>query len=152
MIRIRPAAQDDVPWLLDALTEFDLEFPAHRSLFRDAEYVSVQLRQAIDAGPFYVAEVPVGDGQGYAVGFMLGALLPHYLNPEVRVLVELLWWVDPAYRSTRASSLLLDAYLAYGREHADWVMVTERCTEPGRRAFARRGLRSYERNYLLEVT
>lgn len=146
-VDVREAEPSDIPWLLEQLRAFDASFPAERSLFADDERVTMQLRQAISVGPFYVAEV----AEGYPVGFVYGLLHPHPLNPDITVLVEALWWVDPAYRHTRAGVELLDAYTSYGFEHANWITVTERTEEPGRSAFTKRGFTLLERSYLLEV-
>lgn len=146
MIGIRDAKRSDLPWLVAELRRFDEAFGADRSLFPDMDRAVHTLTALMDAGPFYVA-----DDDGQAIGFIAGVLTPHYFNPAIQTLAELLWWVVPERRTSSAGLKLLDAFLAYGRVHADWVICTMRDVHQ-KPALSRRGLRGYERSFIHEVT
>ena len=86
------------------------------------------------------------------VGFLVGSLIPHYFNPALIVLSQVLWWVNPEARMSRAPAALLDAYQALGRERAHWIQFSRQEHTPIRDAsLARRGFRLVERTYLEEV-
>lgn len=70
--------------------------------------------QMADGGTAFVAkcdDVPVG-----ALGSML---IPHFYNPNLKVLSELFWYVNPEHRQTRAGIMLLNAFDDLGKEIAD---------------------------------
>lgn len=165
MITVRPAAPHDVDWLMEQLRSFDRFFGTTRSLFPDEEYARTQLRQLIGLGPFFVADRRDGacngddERHGHAVcwpkraGFIAGFVAPHFMNPDLRVLNELFWWVDESFRGSSAGARLLDAFLAHGREHADWIVFTLEAKSPVHPAtLERKGFHLHERSYLLEVT
>lgn len=136
-------------WLLGELAAFDAFFAAGRSLMPDHETAQWRLLQMITGGPFFLAEHP-SEGR---VGFIVGMLTPHYFNPALRVLTELLWWVPVAQRGTRAGAQLLAHFLDYGRAHADWIIMSLEAESPIDPAgLVKRGFRAKETSYLLEVT
>lgn len=161
MIVIRRADANDIPWLLTELRQFDTFFGAGRSLMPD-DMTAVEKLTALmneEMGCFFVAEsrTPFTSLSPAAVairkvGFIVGILAPHYLNPAIRTLNEVLWWVSPYERGARAGKALLDAYELFGRERADWVTMTLEADSPvNPESLERRGYRLKERNYLLEV-
>lgn len=86
------------------------------------------------------------------LGLIGGQLAPHPFNPELLVLTELFWWVDPEHRGGRAGAMLLDAFTAYGEEHAHWILFTLEHESPvNDRCLTKRGFALKERCYLREV-
>lgn len=55
----------------------------------------------------------------YCVGALGALLVPNPLNPEIRTLAEIVWYVIPAARKTRAGVLLLKAFDEKAKEVAD---------------------------------
>jgi GNAT superfamily N-acetyltransferase len=161
-IRVRHARKDDIPWLLEQLREFDQFFGAGRSLFpSDPLRAQHFLEALIFQHPFHIAEYVrrVGPPDAFhpgtavePVGFIAGALGPHPYNPAIRQLTEMFWWVAPAYRGSRAGSLLLDAFLDEGKQRADWIVMTLEADSPVHdRILEKRGFKPKERSFLLEV-
>lgn len=157
MIRVRSAVADDVPWILEQLRAFDAAYHAPRSLYPREDYAQIMLRQLIDVGPFWVAEhILSADPEehrpytvSWPVGFIAGMVSGHWMNPEIQVLTELLWWVDPQFRGTRAAALLLEEFVAFGREHCEWIICAiGRETQVNPRALERHGFEAFEQNYL----
>ena len=56
---------------------------------------------------------------GRPVGCLGGVVLPNIYNPNLTVMTELIWYVLPEYRNTRAGSMLLKAYIKLIEEKAD---------------------------------
>lgn len=150
---IREARPDDVVWLLEQLRAFDQFFGAGRSLVpsdpmlaHDTVAELVTRAQASDAA-FYIAVL-----DGTRVGFIAGVLMNHPFNPEIRLLSELFWWVDPAHRGSSAGARLLARFEEFGRKRADWITMTLEAKSPvDPSSLTRRGYRHQESSYLLEV-
>lgn len=149
MIWIRPAIESDIPWLLGQLRAFSAFYGTATPLFPDDDIAAAAvLEEQIETNPFFVAVAP---GAG-PIGFIAGALLRHPYNPRIRVMQELFWWVAPRDRGSKAGLLLLEHFIEYGREHADWVLMTLEAKSPvNPGTLERRGFRLHERSFLLET-
>jgi N-acetylglutamate synthase-like GNAT family acetyltransferase len=149
MTRIRPADLGDLGWLLKQLRAFDEFFGSKRSLFPDSNEEAVaMLEQLVTTQPFFIAE----DFSGH-VGFIAGSLSLHPFNTSIRVLSELFWWVDPRYRGSSAGARLLEYFIAYGKQNADWVVMTLEAKSPvDPRSLLRKGFAHYESSFLMEVS
>lgn len=148
-LSIRPAnTGDDLPWLLAQLRAFADFYGTHRSLFpADETHATHVLELLITEHVFLIA-----DKGGWRVGFIAGTLMPHFFNPALRELREVFWWVDPAHRGSRAGLVLLDAFTAHGRAHADVVwMSLEHHSPVNDGSLTKRGFVPRESSYLLEV-
>lgn len=146
-VTVRPAESADVPWLLTELRAFDRFFGAARSLFPTDEQAETTLRWLIAEHVVFVASDVTGP-----VGFIAGTLGPHFFNPTLTYLSELFWWVTESARGSRAGALLLSAFLAYGKQHADCVVMTLEDASPvNPTSLLSRGFRLKETSYLLEV-
>jgi hypothetical protein len=147
-IEIRRATLEDIPWLLDRLQRFDKHYAAAYSLFDEAYTRDEFLPGIINHHLFLIAEHQTAG----PVGFLAGLITPHILNPKLKTLAELLWWVDESHRRTRAASMLFDAYTDYGRDHCQWVAFSLQHDSPvTNRSIERRGYRFKERHFLMEV-
>jgi hypothetical protein len=152
-VRVRPAASHDVLWLAHQLADFAEFYGTQQSLYPDEKTARYLLAELIDAQPFFIADVDVGLDSRWPVGFIGGALAPHPYNPAIRVLSEMFWWVIPEYRQTRAGLLLLEAFIAHGEAHAEWIHFTLEAKSPvNERTLTKRGFALYERAYLREVS
>lgn len=155
MITIRPADSGDVAWMLKELQSFAAFYGTKRSLFPADLTARGIVEQLVATQPCFVADAQLTNGIDpitAPAGFLVGALSPHPYNPQVRMLTELFWWVDPAYRGSSAGARLLEAYLAHGRQHADMITMTLESKSPiDDRVLLKRGFQLHERSYLLEV-
>jgi hypothetical protein len=157
-IVVRLAAQRDISALMEQLRQFDRFFGAKYSLIpTDASIAEAVLTNVMDNHVFLVAVERNDQGDGSEdwekiIGFIAGVLAPHYFNPGITVLSELLWWVDPNYRGSRAGMLLLDTYTDIGRLRAHWTTMTLEAESPVHpHTLEKRGYRLKETNFMLEV-
>jgi len=147
VITLRRAVALDVPWLLTQCRAFAEFFGSRHSLMPDDITATEKLTQLMDedVGCFYVAE------NGQRLGFIAGVLSPHYFNPDLLQLTELLWWVSPEHRGSSAGARLLDAFDAYGQVHAKWIVFSLEHQSPvNPKSLERRGYLLHERSYLKE--
>lgn len=151
MINVRPATLNDIPWMLGELVRFDEFFGASRSLFPDLDYAKFVLTTLIETQKVFVAVEEDGDEVQFQ-GFIAGVLAPHYFNPKIMVLTELLWWVPPELRGGRAGAALFSMFMEVGHREADWIVMTLEEKSPVRaESLVSRGFQPYEQNFLFEV-
>lgn len=137
-----------MPQLLPMLERFGGFYGAKRRLFPDPAYAETFLTEVVTHHPFWVAEHVAGA----IVGVIGGALATHPFNPDIVVLTEMFWWVDDTSRGARAGQQLLDTFLAFGRDHADWTVMTKLAHSPiNTRCFTKRGGRLHEESWLFET-
>lgn len=159
-ITVRRALPGDIPWLVSQLRDFDVMFGAGRSLFPGEAKACEILAHLIGEHVFLVAlmdtKVTLVTGDCVEgprrIGFIAGHIGAHpYAG--FTVLTELFWWVVPASRGTRAGSLLLDRYIAAGRQLcAKWILMTLEHDSPvSDRVLTKRGFHHKESSYLMEV-
>lgn len=147
MITVRNATLDDLPFLLAELAHMDEFFGSRRSLFPDVDTAERIVGNLIEHHPFFVAEDVNGP-----VGFIAGALQPHFLNPDILQLTEVFWWVVMESRGSRAGALLFAAFDECGRKHAHWVTMSLNENTPIEpKSLERRGYHLRETSYLKEV-
>lgn len=150
MTRIRQATENDLAWLLLQQREFDQFYGTCRSLFPSDPKVALEIMTNIVANQ--VMLIAEKDPEGTRLGFIAGALGPHPYNPEITVLSEQFWWVDPAHRGGTAGARLLSEFLDFGRNNAKWIVMTLEAKSPIDPAHLERvGFRLFERSYLLEI-
>lgn len=148
MIRIRPADANDVPWLVGQLRIFSRFVGTKKPLFSDDEYARIGMTNMVKDHLVLMAD---DDAHGQ-VGFIAGLVTPHMMNPTIRTLVEVFWWVAEDHRHTRAGAALLNDFIAWGKAHVDWITFGVEAKSPVREStLLKRGFRLQERNYLMEV-
>lgn len=155
-MNIRRASVTDITWLLEQLRAFDRFFGGKHSLFPSKDEVAIEIvGKLVETQPFFIAERSERESDApddERMGFIAGALGPHPYNPELVVLAELFWWVDPAYRGSTVGARLFETFVQYGREYADWIQMTLEANSPIDPAtLERRGFVPHERTFLLEV-
>lgn len=124
MTQVRHATSSDLEWLIPELREFSRFYGTKRSFFGDERHVRLGVLNMIDNHVVLVAEGADGEPKGFVAGSLAG----HPFNPEIRTLTEYFWWVIPRHRGGRAGLMLLNAFVAWGEKHADWITFA---TGPG---------------------
>jgi len=85
-------------------------------------------------------------------GFIMGTFNPHPYNPALWALTESFWWVKEEHRNTGAGLKLLDKFIEFGKEYADFITLTLEDNSPiGEKHFLKRGFKIKEKSFLLEV-
>lgn len=106
----RLANKFDVDDILRMLEQFIhcVDLPANILDNPDYEYLNKLYHHIIlGAGLAVVAE-----DKNNVVGMLLGIKDQHILNPEVVILRELIFWIDPDYQKTKLGYKLLKNYIA----------------------------------------
>lgn len=147
---VRPANSSDIDWLLGQLASFSEMFGTRLSLFGGSEeYKRATLGTLV--AEHVVLVVEQADSE-QPVGLMVGTLTPHFFNPKIRVLQELFWWVEPAFRTGRAGALLLKEFLRIGREASDWIIMSLLAASPVKReTLEGLGFIFREQSFVMEV-
>ncbi len=146
IISVRRATAEDIPWLLSELKKFS-EFMDTRRPLLDPETAPEIIQGFIETRVVFLA-VRGND----RAGFIAGAIVPHFLNPKIRVLSETFFWVCEEFQGSRAALILLNAWTDFGLAHADWVTMAREAKSPmNERCLLKRGYKLQEMAYLLEV-
>lgn len=144
---VRTGNLGDIPWILEELEEFQNWFGSKKPLF-DKESAPKIVETWIEKHLVFIAEK---DTVGQ-IGFIIGAITPHLFNPKLRMLAELLWWVDPLHRHTRAGHELLSEFVHWGRNNVDWITFSLQDITPVKETTLKRfGFRHLEHCYLIET-
>lgn len=147
---LRPAAESDVPWLLDELRQFDASLGLHYPMVTPANeaYAAGYLKGLMEKHYLEVA----CDPKGGRVGF-LGALnVPHFFNPAYRMAAETFWWVSPEHRGGRAGAALLLSYRDWCKKNVQLATVSlEHNSQVNETTLSKRGFKAHERSFLMEV-
>lgn len=151
MIEIRPANDDDLDWLVGELREFDRFYQTKKRLFGEEAYVREKMLEVIRTHVCIIAENK-DPASTQRIGFIAGILRPHFYNPDLQVLSQLLWWVVPGKRQSVAATMLMDTFIEYGRAYADWITFNmSRWTPVKKESFLRRGFEISDQVYLMEL-
>lgn len=146
-VEVRRATLVDIPWLLIQIEAFQDFAGFKRKLLVDKRHARGVLANMIANHVVLIAHKG-RTRQGFIAGFDA----PHPFNPAIRVLSEAFWWVDKAFRGSRAGALLLREFEILGRAVADWIIFSlEHHSPVHEEHFVKRGFRLAERAYLLEV-
>jgi len=141
-MRIRHATTADLAWLVRASARMSEEPPPlgdPRLLPADPNLCGELWRHAVAD---HLVLIAVNDN-GENVGLVFGWRSYHPFNPALRTLTSALWYVLAEHRTGRAAVMLMDAFIAWGEEHADFVSFTVR-TPGAISALERRGFGSPE--------
>lgn len=148
-MRVRRATPDDLPWLLAEARAFAASYDVRaRGLYPGDAHATRVLLGLLQGQYLAIAEWAHGE----RLGFLAGVAAPHWLNPDITLAQEILWWVTPTARGTGAGRLLLDDFLAWGRTVGQQITVTVELHEPQvGDVLRRRGFLPRESAWLLEV-
>lgn len=146
-VYIRRGIAEDMPWMLDELQQLQVFFGSVKQMFH-RKHSEDRLNVFLDHDLVLIAEKPsVGK-----IGLLIGVITPHIFNPEIKVLAEMLWWVTPVHRRTKAGYLLMKEYLRWGKENVDWITFSLQGNTPVKESTLNRfGFRHIEAAYLIEV-
>lgn len=143
---VRRAEFNDVGWLIEQVRAFEKFAGYKRPLFLEADahrQFGVLIEHQL---------VLIATNGAERLGFIAGVFTKHHFNANLTVLAELLWWVQPEHRGSRAVVMLLREFERIGREKADWVVFSLEHNSPFRdEHLTKRGFRMMEKSYLLEV-
>jgi hypothetical protein len=153
MIRIRRAKQDDLDWMVGELKLFSAFYDSKKPLFGHEGFVREGMTGMMKNHLVLVAERDGLEGGDYRpVGFIAGLLVQHIFNPLIRCLSETFWWVEEKHRTSRAGFMLLQAFIEFGKQNADWILCTIEENSPiGPDALLARGFKLKEKNFVMEV-
>lgn len=117
---VRPATEDDIPWMVDELRESSAYVGTKKPLFPGEVECTEKLKVTIRS---HVAIVSV-DKSGEKTGMMVGVIVPHHLNSNILTLTEAIWWVPARFRKTGAGAALLVAFTEIGSRSVDMILVS----------------------------
>lgn len=144
---IRNATVDDIEWLLPQLREFSKMCGLSRPIVGNDEHSRRFLAESIKAGPFFIAE-----RDAIRLGFIAGEIHQHRFNPELKILSEMFFYVDPRFRFSRAGLMLLEHFKLHGKLHADLITFSLLDGSPVKtESLIKRGFRPMENSFVLEV-
>lgn len=107
---VRPATLDDLPDLLEIARQFIQEAPNYSSRELDEQALTENLSQVIQgAGTVFVA---VQDHE--ITGGIVCLTTKDWFNNQV-IAFEQVFYVKPAYRSTRAALYLIDTFITWAK-------------------------------------
>jgi len=106
---IRYASIDDFDRIIDMMKNFANASPLN--IYHDPVYnertVKNSLMRIIRNGCIIVAD----DADGVAQGMIIAAIEQDLWLPHIKVLREIAWWVEPAYRKTTMGYKLIRRYM-----------------------------------------
>lgn len=147
-ITIRAATIKDYDWVLEQSHKFMDFFGSKFNFVPNGDRALVFFKNLIENHLFLIAE-----DDGVKTGFIAGLVSPNVFNDEITNLTEILWWVDEDYRLGRSGSMLLDAFVDWGRENCDAINFTLETKSPIKdKTLEKRGFVLKERAFLLECT
>jgi hypothetical protein len=136
---VRPATISDIDWLTGQLKKFSEFNNSKISLFDGPEEFKFNfLKNLIENHVVLICDKQTddigedGEFKWLPVGLIGGSIQRHFMNPNIKVLTEYFWWVDEAYRSSRAGYELFMAFDEMGEEMCDWVTFSLLDNTPGR--------------------
>jgi len=148
-VMVRRASNGDIEWLCERLRAFSDAYGTRIKIFPDKNTAVTWLKQIIKSHLLLIAEDAPSKVR---LGFIAGVLTPHLYNPEIMVLAELFWLVDPACRHGSAGLKLLDAFIEFGKDRADFVTFgTMMDTDVKDETLLKRGFVLKEKSFLMEV-
>lgn len=139
MFRCALATEEDIAWIRDVAAKRMLLEEVGKPQYYNAENIDNLVRAGIENSSCWVVfkgHVPVG---------ALGAIAyPHFLNPDITMLCEIFWWVDPEHRNSKAGLLLLNSFNEETEKYDEATMSLLTVSEVMNRSLEKRGYRLLE--------
>jgi len=135
-VDIQAAELSDVPWLVRTMCAAMYELHGSEELYNE-QYLTESLAPlVISEGVCLLAKL-----EGKAVGCIAGLVSTLPYNPEITIMVEMVWWVREDQRGSSAGLRLLKAFEAeaWARGAQKIAMSTMPSTHLGPEAMAKRG-------------
>ena len=105
-MNIRPANKFDLPYIIEMLRHFRDNAPVEKIKECNNEVYITTLYTEILAG----RGVAIVAEYDQPFGMILGYIDQNVWDPDIRVLKELCYWVEPSHRNTTAGYRLIKAY------------------------------------------
>lgn len=144
---IKPVTEDDRKWIVATAAKDMLFNEAKRPELYNPAQLSFLLNKVINDGTGLICY------KGFErVGLVCGIKTPHFLNPSHVTLTELIWYITPKHRRSRATILLLNGFKELVREHADEGIFTLLMDTPiSNTSMDKIGFTPLERNFSFKV-
>lgn len=113
-ITVEELSMQDIDWFVDTVVKSMVVDELKRPELFDRPTLYNLVQVGVDAGSAFIARK--GDEK---IGGIGGLLVPHIFNPNIKVLVELAWYVSPEFRRGRAGFMLVKAFVKKAEECAD---------------------------------
>lgn len=124
--KIHTLTEQHRTWLIDVATKNMIcEEAARPDLYNPAQIELICDKVIQDE----TGVICIKDGSQFA-GAVGGILTPHFMNPVKTLLFEIMWYVHPEHRHTRAPYLLMKSYRDMVDERADEGIFTIMGTTP----------------------
>lgn len=141
---IKPVTEQDKKWAIGVAAKSMLEEEVGRADLYSVARLSMLFDRVVKDETGLICWK-----DGKKVGMVGGILLPHHLKPNFTVLTEIVWYIDPEHRRSRASLKLLNGYKQIIDEKADEGIFTLLAHTPIEDAsMERMGFKPYERNFI----
>lgn len=148
---IRHANLKDFDSVMQMMVNFANAAPVETYHEPDYNYRGVQhfLSRIKSSGCIFVA-----DSNNEIQGMLIAQICTDPWLPEIKILKELAWWVEPQYRNSSTGYKLLKKYVEFGKELQergviDKFVLTNMVNSP-EFDLAKRGWREIETNYVYE--
>jgi hypothetical protein len=146
-IIVRKATIEDLDWLIVELKKFSNFYRSHKYNLFNGDYWQAGLTVMIKDHVVLISE----NSAGIRTGLIAGFLVNHPFNPEIKCLMENLWWVAKEFRHTRSALLLINEFIRIGKECGNWITMTLQSNSPvNDKCLLNRGFKKNETSYLME--
>lgn len=112
---VRQAIQADDDAVIDILKEFAEQQPLGRLKVEAKQYNDHHVRKVLDAvrasGMCLIAQE-----DEHIAGVFMAVVSPDIWIPSMKIMTELVWWVNPQYRNSSAGLRLLKEYTNRGEQ------------------------------------
>jgi hypothetical protein len=146
-LEVRTARDHDLDFLVAEARQFSDFYGTKIPLFPGEERARIAFKNLMEKHLVLISEI-----DGERTGFIAGYFVPHAFNPDIRVLSECLWWVKEDFRMGRSGLALLNAFVDFGKKHAQWIsFCLEHHSPVNPKTLLKRGFKLHEQAFLLEV-
>lgn len=144
---IKPVTEDDRKWVVQKAAREMLFNEVKRPELYNPAQLSFLLSKVINDGTGLICWK-----DGVRVGLVCAMKTPHFLNPSHVTLTELIWYIDPEHRRTRATILLLRGFKELAEVHADEGIFTLLVETPiSNESMEKIGFKPLERNFSYRI-
>lgn len=144
---IKPVTQADHKWVVNEAAKEMLMDEVNRPELYNPLQLNLLLKKVISDGTGLICWKG-----GERVGLVCGIKTPHFLNPSHVTLTELIWYIKPSHRRTRATVLLLRGFKELVTQHADEGIFTLMMdTEISNESMSKFGFKPLERNFSIRI-
>lgn len=113
-ITVEDLTEDDITWYVETASVNMLVEEVKREELVNIPQLYKLVRLGMQTNSALICKI-----DGVCVGAIGGVVVPNMFNPEITTLMEVMWYVLPEYRNSRAGLMLLNAFTAKAEELAD---------------------------------